>query len=419
MALYLGIIISLVVFLCNCLSADCRYCSGEYDTYPADSLDIKAGAAPPDDSERLFKVDKTKPNLDFGRESLFDLSLETAFECFEDEEEYVEPCTEVNMHCQPMSSGYNAPAVIDFGCFQDVFSIWVSFLYWDASQSNMDIALKSPYTIRNDACGNSFTKGKGLDMHTSYQPGFSVGLSHTFICFDDWDISAEYTHLHSQNSRSAVEPTDGFLYARWIQPNLISNNAVSCLHDCWELDFNILNVELGRRCYMGRRFIVRPYIGLAAAFIDQKFKGEMDILFPTPFTLHVVDKSDSWALGPRIGVDGNWYLTRCFSIAGNIAGDILFTHYHINLNQYAIDNSTIFLDSSDKVNTLRQELELYLGLRYEFLDCCYYFSLEAGYDFQIWWNQNMIRWFNDNSFICAPQGNLYLQGLRITFKVAF
>ncbi len=82
-------------------------------------------------------------------------------------------------------------------------------------------------------------------------------------------------------------------------------------------------------------------------------------------------------------------------------------------------DDTVFLTSSSNVNTVRQELELYIGLSYEFLDCYYYFSLEAGYEFQVWWNQNMIRWFNDITYVATPQGNLYLQGLIITFKVGF
>ncbi len=369
----------------------------------------------------FFEEEEVYPSSSFvDPDSLFDFSLEMALESCDDceEEEELEPCSSVNMHCQVMTSGYNAPAPFDPVCLQD-FLFWASFLYWDATQCCMDIALTSPFTIRNDVCGNSWTDGKMVNMDTSFQPGFAVGASYILPCYDDWDISAEYIHLHSKNTKSAFESADGFLYARWIQPNLISNNASSFIHDCWDLDFNVLNVELGRRCYMGCRFIIRPYIGLAAAWINQKLKGEMDLLFPTPFTLHVSDRSSSWGLGPRLGINGNWYLTYCFSIAGRVAGDILFTHYHLKLNQHATNNSTIFAHTSNTLNTLRQELELYLGVSYEFLDCSYYFSLEAGYDFQVWWNQNMIRWFNDTSFICAPQGNLYLQGLRVTFKMSF
>src|SRR5262245_60509481 len=129
MAIYF-IIFSFIAIFCNRLSADYRYISDVSESYVIDSENIRAGPEPPDDAKQIFKMDTTQPNLDFGEEDLFDLSLETTFEYFNGEEECVEPCTELNMHCQPMSSGYNAPAAIDFGCWENSFSLWGSFLYW-------------------------------------------------------------------------------------------------------------------------------------------------------------------------------------------------------------------------------------------------------------------------------------------------
>ncbi len=257
----------------------------------------------------------------------------------------VKPCcvdvdVVVNQNCQPMTAGYNAPAPVNLNCCQKGFLFWFSFLYWQPEQNFMDIAFESDSVIRNNACGFSWKHGDVIEMDSSFQPGFKVGVDYLLPCFDYWDISAEYTHLHTKNSKGAMEPSEGFLYARWIQPNLISNNSATRICDSWQLNFNVLNIDIGRRCYIGERFITRPYIGVATAWISQKFKADIELISPL-LLLKVTDSSSCWAIGPRIGIDGNWYFTNCFSLVGNIATDIFFTHYQLKLHQHASNDDRV------------------------------------------------------------------------------
>ncbi len=299
---------------------------------------------------------------------------------------------------------------------KNIFSIWGSFIYWQPRQSFMDIALESasPELI-NDCYGESWEGGKRVQLTPDYHPGFKVGMEfgHAY-----WKAFADYTRFRFENRRSIHVHDEGFVFARWIQPGVVINNSVNRLKVKWAFNMNVLNVELGKRCDLDR-FIFKPHFGLATAWIDQRFKGRFSLISPVNF-LKAFNTSDSWGIGPRTGVDIDLKLASYLSIIGNVAADLLYTHYNLDLHQHSPTDSTLFVTVSDHIQELRAELEMYLGFNCHFpLSSQSHLNLQIGYDFQIWWNQNMIRWHNDSGWTSAPEGNLYLQGLRFTLGFDF
>lgn len=301
---------------------------------------------------------------------------------------------------------------------QTSVALWGSFIYWQPEQNFMDIALKSKFALNNDALGISWTDGKIIDMHSSFQPGFILGAGYGFP-HSHLELFATYTRLHTHNEASVSRSAEGFLFARWIQPNLLSHNSATHLSTDWWLHMDLINLEVGRHCKFGKHFVLKPHAGVATAWIDQKFTAHMEMDTP-PIHLRVKDTSSSWGIGPRMGVEGR-FLFPPFTLVGNLATEILFTHYHLKLKEKAINAPSVFLFSSNTFNEIRPEFEMYVGVNYatHLLRPHTYLSAEVGYDFQFWWNQNMIRWYNDSTFIAAPQGNLYFQGLRLTLKLDF
>jgi hypothetical protein len=207
--------------------------------------------------------------------------------------------------------------------------------------------------------------------------------------------------------------------ASWISPILFPSNAATGLSAHWRLESDFVNVEVGRRFYAGRKLVLKPHIGVAGAFIDQRFRVNCDTAsFLQVFTKN---KSDGRAVGPRFGIDANWYLTRNFSMVGKIGADMLYEHFELKMWQSASNDSTITAHSSNNIDTFRPEMDLYFGFSWEFYfaDNGMGFALEGGYDAQVWWNQNMMRWYNDSSWVAHPAGNLYLQGFTLTAKLDF
>lgn len=331
--------------------------------------------------------------------------------CNEDEELEPLPCKEELM------PAYNASARIPLKeC--NVASFSGSFIWWQAAQDDMDVAYRASSSITNSQGGTSWAGGKVIEMQTHFRPGFKLGVAYAFP-YDDWEWFMDYTTLHMSNHVKVSKDPQGFLLASWISPILFEGNAATGLSAHWRLESDFVNIEVGRRFYAGKKLVLKPHIGVAGAFIDQRFRVNCETA--NFLQVYTKNKSDGRAVGPRFGVDANWYLTRNFSMVGKIGADMLYEHFELKMWQSASNDSTITAHSSNNFNTFRPEMDLYFGFNWEF----YFanngmgFALEGGYDAQVWWNQNMMRWYNDSSWLAHPTGNLYLQGFTLTAKLDF
>ena len=128
-------------------------------------------------------------------------------------------------------------------------------------------------------------------------------------------------------------------------------------------------------------------------------------------------------IGPRSGVDTDWMIGCDFRIFGNVAGSLVYQNFN-NSNKTIISNPLDDTrDSSNKVSYITPNVEFALGLGYGsyFFNNEWYFDLTVGYDFNYFWNQNMMRHCIDSSFnlVDGDSGNLYLHGLTVTARVDF
>ncbi len=358
-------------------------------------------------------------------------------------EEKLEPPAVFSRNPEPVETGWNPPPPTFFiepivinppsapptpetrhrsSYFDKVegISFWGSLIYWRPRQSFMDIALKTEHCCEfecpTDVGGASWKHAERIEIHPEYKPGFKIGFE---LARRNWGIFADYTYFDFDSSRSVSVSKNGFLFGRWIQPGVVIDNSSTHLKAKWELRMNVLNFEAGRKCYFGRRLMLKPHFGLAGAEIDQELKARFLLVSPVN-KLKMLHKSDSWGVGPRVGVNMDWRLFRGFGIVGTVAADLLYTHYDLHLRARSPTDPTVFAGISSHLDTLRGELEFYLGLNSHFrVSRRTFLNLEVGYDSQIWWNQNMMRWNNDAGWTASPEGNLYLEGLRLTLKLDF
>jgi hypothetical protein len=299
-------------------------------------------------------------------------------------------------------------------------SFWGSLLYWRPRQSFMDIALRSKhcchYLCPNTAGGASWKHAKRIEIEPDYELGYKIGFELAPI---NWGLFADYTSFEFDKTHSVSSFEKGFLFGRWIQPGVVINNSATHIKANWWMRMNVLNFEAERKCYFGRRLMLKPHFGIATAWIDQRLKARFLLNMPEN-ELKMRHESDSWGIGPRVGGDLDLRLFRGFGIVGTAAADLLYTHYDLDLKARSPNNRTLFSGISSDLDVLRAELELYLGINTHFRVARRTFlNLELGYDFQIWWNQNMMRWNNDAGWTSSPEGNLYLEGLRFTLKLDF
>lgn len=314
-----------------------------------------------------------------------------------------------------LTCAYNAPARIEVrGCW-DLYAS-ASFTYWQALQDNME------YAIVSDETATAFD-GTVQNLGFDFEPGFKVALGMNFD-HDNWDTRVEYTWFRGNTSSSTTATADQLIYPMSTFPD---NATYSASSERWKLHMDLLDWELGRSYYVGKKLTFRPFLALRGAWIRQNIDVDYHSeALEISTDVSVDKKSRSWAVGPRAGLYTDWLFCDGFRLFGNGAGDILFTRYTTLRSEQdtagILANSITYRQSN--LNTVRTHLDLELGLGWgTYFDCNnWHIDLSAGYNFQVFFDQNMFRHFNDDIAIAnstSPYGNLYLHGLTVTARFDF
>ncbi len=342
-----------------------------------------------------------------------------------------------------LTPAYNQSAEIDVRCGWDV---WVdaSFTYWQAIQDNMEVGITNAQSVA-PAAGSSASfvaNGHVIDMDFDYQPGFKVGLGIKFD-YDNWDAHAEYTWFRGDNSMSAKAPhtTAANPFAQVFpitgSPFLNGDEMYTTVSASWDLDMDIVDAVLGRWYYVGTKLTFHPYVGARAQWIRQyskvRYVNTNTVTSGDNLQTHTINKkSNSWAIGPEVGIDLNWMLGYGLRFFTCGEADILYTRYtKVSVKEFFIDTTTPsntppgpFHVSQIDIGRLRTHFDLEMGLGWgTFLDCnAWYLDLSAAYGFQVFFDQNMFRKFVDSSMAGASflsSGNLYIHGLTATVSLDF
>ncbi|HSX25625.1 MAG TPA: Lpg1974 family pore-forming outer membrane protein [Chlamydiales bacterium] len=339
--------------------------------------------------------------------------------------------------CQ-IPPAYNFPAGIEVSCGWDVYGS-ASFIYWDLIQENMEICFTDEIS---PSLANFQGEFEGMDF--DYQPGFKVGLG-TDLNYDDWDLYAEYTRIRSDNSGSATAPATGGIYPTWGHPYIAGSNAFNTAFEHWHCNLDFVDLELGRSYYVGTALIFHPILAVRGAWIRQMahvnyVNNNIVSATPSPSILgeeNVYQRTHSWAVGPRVGIDCDWMLTKEFRLFGEAYGDLLYTKYKTQSKtvflpyvtnttttpNYFIGVPVFFISRTDR-DEVRAHVDLETGFGWgTYLDSNkWHIDFEASYGFQVFFDQQMFRHYEDHTAVAqvkSPNGNLYIHGLTVTGRVDF
>jgi len=386
---------------------------------------------------------------------------------------FAEPCKSKNCVIVPergheMSEGqvmpaYGAPALLDVRNSWEVYGTG-SFIYWQARQENMEIGLIS----ENDPEGK-LTVGPDSPFRTAYvnnttitsphfifRAGFKIGLG-ARLDWDGWDALAEYTWYHGKVSTGvrplppstvgggATHPNGEYLYPFQGTPGGNGNIDVpvafffQSADQSWKLKMDFLDLSLARAYYSGTKLTVRPFFGVRGAWIRQGLKTSytgnasyLDNDSAGYYETKITNFYSSWGLGPRTGFESNWMMGRGFRLIGNGSGDILYTRYSLHSGQQThlivppgggLNPIETNISVTQEIDYLRTHLDLGLGFGWGtyFYHNDYHFDLAATYGFQVFWNQNMFRNF-ENSLTAAsfaPNGDLFVHGVTLNARFDF
>jgi hypothetical protein len=308
-----------------------------------------------------------------------------------------------------------------------------SFIYWQPVQDNMEVGFANTTTQTDGAFPS--TSGSFVNMGASFEPGFKVGLGGNFD-HDSWDTHLEYTWFHCTESQSSTQAAgSGRLFRVQGNPfTVVTNNFYDSVSSKWNLKMDIADWDIGRWGYVGTKLTYRPSFGVRADWIRQRFNTTYTRVVATSpgdpaaaaDTNVIHQKTSSWAIGPKVGLDSNWNLGAGFRFFGNGEADLLFTKYtRLSYNEtHSAAETAPFSAKQKRVYAVKPHLDLELGFAWGmYFDCNnWYMDIALGYEFQVFFDQNMFRHFNDDLMSMnstLPNGNLYLQGLTAQFRLDF
>lgn len=295
-------------------------------------------------------------------------------------------------------------------------------LWWIAKQDGMYYA-QSGYTGAQTSAvppdGTRNFSGHLQKVKPRFRPGFRLGFGGN-MSYDEWDIFLNWTWFRSH----AKGHSHNNLLTLWGHPIVTGDegatNGARSAHAKWELQFNLIDLEMGRSFWAGRHLSLRPFFGIRGGWFDQDFHIHYNYT-TTPGTKGKIKaKSDFEGVGVRGGIDMRFTLFSGWSFYSIAAGSMLYGFYDCDFSEKW--NSVKVAKTDDGFRSAASNAQLSFGVRWDTYlhKDRYHVGIYAGWEQNIWFGMNkMNHYFHNLSEGSLQQmnGDLTLSGG--TFGVRF
>lgn len=374
---------------------------------------------------------------------------------------------------------YN-PQYYDLQCDWGLFAS-VDFLYWYASESNLEYANLIEYTpqpLRPDGFLNNslgyITQHKYVKA--KWAPGVRLAIGLNMDC-DGWDLLLNWTSLDNKSHASAsqaqftantdlnVDDVASGVNNPWASSigtlgfTQVNAPRVSAK---WSLSFNQMDLEFGRKFWVSKCMTIRPYTGLRGAWTHTNFRVTANLVnspsgtFANPTINNGINtnkfRNRFWGVGILGGLQpefmfGSWCGCGMFSLYGNVEGALIWGKYRARnslrftnasaTQQGVVTNLAADPVERDHYSRMQGILDLAIGLRWENHWCCdrYSTAIDLGWEHHYWFEYGLYHRTLNGAVIQTPGNfqpnlttpigtnnfntNLGLGGLVIRFRLDF
>lgn len=328
------------------------------------------------------------------------------------------------------------PSLLQEECSEGRWKTEVSFLYWQGSEDGLEFAAKNDprFLLSSDIPTDIDANLLALDF--SWEPAFKAFFGYHFPKAG-WDLGARWTYFHSKSQQSANAPLSDAgagLFPIWIPqqaaiaPFPVYNHAKASFF----LHCNMIDFEYAYTGGLSQFLYLKLHAGLKAIFINQLLHAAYQDGFSgvtgTMITSHAQAKSNTWGLGPRIGFGSRWELPKGFSLIAEAAAAFALSQIDTKRKDFSVGSvSGLFQDLTIHVEesfwVWRPLVESKIGFQWAWCFSQYRrLSLEAAYEAQHYWEQNMMTRYADQPAFYSlfnVRGNLILQGLSLTASLEY
>ena len=197
-------------------------------------------------------------------------------------------------------------------------------LYWHASAETSSV-------WANAASASSFSVE---NVPFDWSPGFRFGFGHQSD-EQSWDVKLYWTHFRTSHDADLSAGPNAIGIPEFFSSFVgIADFSQASLD--WNLTYNTIDLEAGRKVPIGESAWIRPSMGIKTAIIQQDVHlnfASPDLVDPhVTLTAEENVTHDFWGIGPSFGVSGGWNLPRCknLSLTGSFSADFLFGQWNVN-----------------------------------------------------------------------------------------
>lgn len=289
------------------------------------------------------------------------------------------------------------------------------YLYWQASESNFEYAMKQ----KSSSLGAT-TSVSEIDY--PFKAAFRLGAGVVFPNYD-WQLEANWTQFvhHVHNSQMQVLGGAPALIALWMRPEggFLSWERAAFF---WNFKFNTVDFDLLREGFTNANFLFAPRIGLKRGWIKQhlhvRYDGGANAFYDVSYN------NDFRGLGVRIGFDTRLIAKWGFSLMASGGTALLYGSFDLN----RIDVTSLVGDTginlTEMIHRFSPMVQGLVALEWGrcFSPNSCKISLALGFEGQVWFRQNHLRTFVSTALPSSnfkTNGNLTLQGLTLHARLDF
>lgn len=322
------------------------------------------------------------------------------------------------------------------------------FIISQPSQEGLEYAINN-----SDPSGyNGIISNVDFDWYIGVKGGIEYFFNH-----DNWNIKLNGKVLRSKandyqkqdivNQHNFNEPFNNMgIIPTWTHPSAYNGHAKDIRYSNakakWKENFYLINLMLGKKFCISRKITLLPSFGVNSIlnFDSYKIDYQNGKIFPisannsllTPYSSSSKNRQDTFGIGPRVGVDTNWYFFRNVNFYAGAFGSILYTYFYTSrhdLNKFKIQSAPEALDNiktQHDFTSLKPNIELALGLTYE--HCIEHCSkpilirFYLGYDVEYYFKKNQYIKFVDDtngSNFFPIQGDFRMQEIDVGIACLF
>jgi hypothetical protein len=308
---------------------------------------------------------------------------------------------------------------------------WNLFLFGDllflsAKEDGLGYATQGVNLAEISPRQNLFGKVRRInpDSNWGYRAGFGYHFMH-----DSWDAIFTWFHTHDNGSSHAPFRAGQQVFPLWA--NLLFDPVAQSAMARWKLEFNQLDVELGKPFFIDQFLYFKPRFGARALWTDQHFQADyrdLTIQGGSLSFLRAKIHQEFQGYGPLLGLDTKWNLGIGFHLMANGTGSLLWSNFTFQHQEETPDPSG---DGTSHATHLRDELftttaviDLLGGVAWErkFFSDRLFLHIHAAWEQHFFFRHNQINRFLDssvNGITLNEKGNLSLSGFNVGLQLGF